>query len=370
MNYKINQQYEHFADLIKYKILNTDNTAMKRKLSMHLMGMMDFRWRFSRSCQKGDFLEAGKWAKQLISETEALESYLIKHSFRTHFLSKIAEQALSQSEQTQLASINRHTPVSQVPEKWQKAFTIARGHAVLEKVNNLPNKDINTNKAFNHRYDNIIYKIEEDNISEFRAHTRIKQEEDNLYINYINIDNGTITACINWRDKDGRYDGKPLPNSEILYHQLLSVLKDRWIDPSNFNLTRVIRGTIINEETCNTLDCSITLPRNVQSTRNFTYQFARGSDEYYAILGTPNAYSTLFLLKQHPSIFAEREITSIEVEMSHSCNPNITLHIGQREQADRFESSGRKDAQASSNSNGRQAQQMPNAADAQQQRTR
>jgi hypothetical protein len=216
-------------------------------------------------------------------------------------------------------------------------------------------------KAFNHRYDNRIDKAEENNISEFIACARKKQKKDDLYINSINVDNGTITACENWKNVDGSFGGKPLPNSEILYHQLLSVLKDRKIDPSNFNLTRVIRKTIVNKETCNTLDCFITLPRNVQSTRNFTYQFAKGSDEYYAILGTPNVYSTLFLLKQHPSTFGKREITSIEVKMLPSCSPNITLHIGQREQADRFESSGQKDAQASSNSNGRQAQQTPNS---------
>jgi hypothetical protein len=375
MKHQVDGRYEHFKAIFSKCSLYIDNDEMKRKLSTHETGMQNFHGEFTSSCRENDFLEAGKWAKMLMSEKEAFESYLINHSFQTvleqylksedfkfesylinqsfqtQFLSRIKDQAISQPEQVQLAEINRRTPVSAVPEKWQKAFIIARGYAVSEKVSNLPKKDIYTYKTFNDQYKNrieeitekdknsnlpkkdIIEEIEEkDSKGKFKVTTWwFKEKTQSAHINYIDIDNGVITADNNFRNHDTRDGCKTLPNSEIFYHQLLLVLKQQHIDPSNFHLTQVIRKGIDNKETRHTLDCCITPLKSAQSTNNTTYRFAKGSDEYYAILGTPNAYSTLFLLKQHPSTFGNREITSIEVEMPQSgSQPDIILHIGQR----------------------------------------
>ncbi len=45
------------------------------------------------------------------------------------------------------------------------------------------------------------------------------------------------------------------------------------------------------------------------------------------MLGTPNVYGILYLLKQHQDTFDKREITSIEVDYNKRIN--ITLHINE-----------------------------------------
>ena len=91
---------------------------------------------------------------------------------------------------------------------------------------------------------------------------------------------------------------------------------------------------ITNKETHDTLDLCIKDLREEQSANKRIYQFKNGNDGYYAILGTPNAYGTLYLLKQHPSVFGKKEITRIDVDMSDD-KPNMILHIGEREQTGR-----------------------------------
>jgi hypothetical protein len=299
---------------------------VERKLSLHWIGTQNFHREVTRSCRKNDFLEAEKWAKQFISEKEAFESCLTNRSFQTHF-SRIEGQV----QQAELAKIDRHTPISDVPEKWQNAFAIARGRAIAEKVSFLPNKDIDTRVSFIDRYENGMVKIEEDNMVEFEVSTIVKETGYNPYTNYINIEKGIITADHNFRNQDVTGDGKPLPNSEILYHQLLFVLRDQQIDPSEFNLKQVIRKGIQNEETFNTLNCCINNLPDVQSASNSRYRFAKGMDGYYVLLGTPNVYGILYLLKQHPSLFGKKEITSIEVFKEDYQLPDIILHIGERE---------------------------------------
>jgi hypothetical protein len=291
-----------------------------------------------------------------ISKKEALESDPIERSFQTHFFSKIEEQVFSQldykcrmlcyplfgreeqllslSEQAQFASIERKTPISEVPEKWLKAFLVARGYTALEKVNSFPNEDINTQEVFNSRYKSEIKETEyEDGKLELEIITAPKSERffytNYSYKNFVDIEKGVITAIDNFKNRDAKHDGEPLPNSEIFYNQLLAVLRDQQIDPSKFNLTRVIREMITNPDTCGTLDCCIRNRKNMQFTRGSIYRFTKDSDEYYALLGTPNVYGTLYLLRQHPSLFGKKEITGIEVEAHRYLN--LILHIGERE---------------------------------------
>ena len=290
------------------------------------------------------------------SRKEAIESDPIDQSFRTHFLSKIEEQAqmscfslnrlfrskelaLSQSELVELANINRKTPISDVPEKWRMAFAIARGRAILEKVDFVPDKEINTEEQFNNRYKSKINIQKKDGKSKIQVLTNHKCLQDfstYFYKNSIDITNGIITAEFNYRDRDrdAKRSGEPLSNSEILSNQLLLVLRDQQIDPSKFNLTRVIRKNIYTSETYDTLCCL----RN-HNKPSVSYGFSKGKDGYYALLGIPNVYGILYLLKQHPSLFGKKEITSIKV-VQERFSIDIILHIGEREQANGFETSG------------------------------
>lgn len=278
------------------------------------------------------------------STKQASESDSIDRSFRTHFLSKIAEQAqmscfplnclfgskelaLSQPEEAELAKINRKTPISDIPEKWRMAFAIARGRAILEKVDLVPDKEINTEDQFNSRYKSKIETPKKDGKSKIEiltTHKVLKDFSIYFYKNSIDTTNGIITAEYNYRDRDAKRSGEPLSNSEILYNQLLVVLRDQQIDPSTFNLTRVIRKNIYTTETYNTLCCL----RN-HNMPSVSYSFSKGKDGYYAILGTPNVYGTLFLLKQHPCLFGKKEITSIKV-VQKLFSVDIILHIGER----------------------------------------
>ncbi len=261
------------------------------------------------------------------SRKEALESDPVDRSFRTHFLSRIEEgQALSQSEQAQLAKIDRKTPISKVPKEWQMPFAIARGCAIIEKVKCLLDEDINTEKEFYSRYQIGIY---ERGVGVFEVQTSVNAKYPVIYENDIDIKAGRIIAISNRRDLDAKKkgNGKPLPNSEILYNQLLAVLRDQRIDLSRFNLTQVKRSKIVNRETCDTLNLCIKNVGKSLSVHKHLFQFGKGSEEYYAILGTPNAYGILYLLKQHPGVFGKKEITCIEVEKYVSGTPNIIFHI-------------------------------------------
>ncbi len=129
--------------------------------------------------------------------------------FQTHFLSRIEGQDLSQSEQAQLAKIDRKTPILEVPEKWQMAFAVARGRAIIEKVKFLPNEDINTRKDFDDRYKNEIEEITE---GVFQVVTSVKTKGFPDYLNNIDIKKGRIIAIGNFRGQDAEGgNGKPLP---------------------------------------------------------------------------------------------------------------------------------------------------------------
>ena len=117
-----------------------------------------------------------------------------------------------------------------------------------------------------------------------------------------------------------------MPNSEILHNQLFLVLKEQKIDPPCFPLQRVIQEAVTNQETRDTL--RLFAPQfGDHSEEESMRRFEKGSNEYYSMLGTPNVYGILYLIKQHQDIFGKREITSIEVDYNKSIN--ITLHINE-----------------------------------------
>jgi hypothetical protein len=254
--------------------------------------------------------------------------------FKAQFISEIEKQGISLLEQEELTKIDRHTSVLQVPKPLQRAFVIARGKTTVEKVSNLSDKDVDTSKEFSQYKSKIIGFYEE---SGFVVKTKNRGSKSFTYRNSINLEKYVITAKRNFRIHDRKKGySEPLHNSEILYNQLLMVLKEQKIDPPYFNLKRVIRDKVINEETEATfMLCAPPLGQDhSQSQEKVTYQFKKGSDEYHAMLGTPNVYGVLYLLKQHQGTFGKREITSIEVEPFYDRkggNPayDIIIHIGE-----------------------------------------
>jgi hypothetical protein len=145
---KIANQYKEFNSILRSK-LDKKNGEMIIELFKYKQTMYSLHKDFIQSYTNIDFFEAAKLAKQFIFEKEAFESYLTDQSFRSHFLSLVKEQDLSQSDQAQLAKINRKTPISEVPKKGQMAFAVAKGLAIIEKINYLPDGDINSEKNFN-----------------------------------------------------------------------------------------------------------------------------------------------------------------------------------------------------------------------------
>jgi hypothetical protein len=257
-------------------------------------------------------------------------------AFQAYFLSRRADQAIYQSEQDKLAKIDRHISILEVPRELQEAFIIARGRVIQDKVNNIPNIDIDTRAAFNHRYRTEVIESREDNKVKIEIYSYVSEEYKSLYRNYIDIDNGVITASNNQRKRDKLYDkqlssGKVLPNSEILYNQILSALEYQKVNLSNFDLRQVVRENIWNKETWHTLDFCIENFKKDRTLNTTSSQFSRGSDGYDAILGTPNAYGILFLIRQHPSAFGNRYISSIEAKRPPVGDLDLIFHISKKE---------------------------------------
>lgn len=325
---KINNRYQQYLHSIK-EIKIIPEIADKRERT--LFSLEELHGKFSHSCEQGHFLEAGKWAKEIIFAYEEFGRYYAHAYFKAQFTSEMRKLPISLPEQKQLAEISRHTPVSNVPKELQEAFVIARGKTIAEKVNGISEEYIGSNEVFNNRYYNKVKnKFNKDTKKykegEFLIKTYKKGKRYNLYTNSIDINNYEIKAMHNFRDQDVKYGGNALPNSEILHNQWLLLAREQQIDPPRFPLQRVIREAVTNQETKDT--SRLFAPQfSDHSQEESTHRFEKGSDEYYAMLGTPNVYGIFYLLKQHQDTFGKREITSIEVDYNKSIN--ITLHINE-----------------------------------------
>ena len=106
---------------------------------------------------------------------------------------------------------------------------------------------------------------------------------------------------------------KPLHNSEILWNQYHAVAGER-------PLTSMTISLVTNDQTCETLAHVV--------KRKESKTFQKGSDAYYAFLGTPNGQSVVYLLAAHQP---DREITHITVKSSPSLSFHIDLSIGDKQ---------------------------------------
>ena len=122
------------------------------------------------------------------------------------------------------------------------------------------------------------------------------------YQNTIDLSSGKIIAECNFGDLDpAREAGVGLNNSEILAQQYRLAVKVRYNDKEDEvsqamkKLSKIMRDTLINDETKDTV--YMAYPDGKEW--NETMEWKPEQEEFLAILGTPNAKSSAFLLKDH-----------------------------------------------------------------------
>ena len=80
-------------------------------------------------------------------------------------------------------------------------------------------------------------------------------------------------------------------------------------DPSS--LKYIFKHGIITENTKHIMDLAVSAPENGFSSDYPGETFARGSEQYQALMGTPHGKSMAWLLIDHPNELAEKVIDSI-----------------------------------------------------------
>jgi hypothetical protein len=83
---KIDKQYR--PDVDYFKSIIKDSNKIDKNLIYYQINIINYHWQFSRSCKKGDFLEAGKWAKRLMDEKVAYERAEIDEMLHADYLPK------------------------------------------------------------------------------------------------------------------------------------------------------------------------------------------------------------------------------------------------------------------------------------------
>jgi len=149
------------------------------------------------------------------------------------------------------------------------------------------------------------------------------------YSNEFDIGSGEIKAAWNFAEDDkARAAGKGINNSEILYRQYREAAeeyyktdgdKDAKVNSAIKGISKITRDNVINDTTLAVL--YIAYPNGVKpSDEDKTWNTT--SDEFKAILGTPNAKSTPFLLMDH---LDEMEKTIDNIETKSGSNLDINL---------------------------------------------
>ncbi len=150
------------------------------------------------------------------------------------------------------------------------------------------------------------------------------------YSNEFDLAHRTIKAAWNFAEYDtARSSGKGINNSEILYRQYKDAAeahyhgqddKDASVAAAIRGVSKITRNTIINDTTLATI--FMAYPNGVKpSDRNETWN--ADTNDGKALLGTPNAKSTPFLLMDHLDDM-ERTIDNIQVKGGDNLEINLT----------------------------------------------
>jgi len=133
---------------------------------------------------------------------------------------------------------------------------------------------------------------------------RVGEQGDAQYENYFDLgENGEIVAESNWRDKDKESGakGKSIYNNIMLWKQYELAAKNResrggGSEASAYeNLKLITRHNIANSETVNTV--KMAYGAHAQWDK-FVVQFLPGSEQFFAIIGTPNCKSIVRMLNE------------------------------------------------------------------------
>jgi hypothetical protein len=139
------------------------------------------------------------------------------------------------------------------------------------------------------------------------------------YTNYYNIKEGIVLGYSNHKNLDilrGKNLGgsankyKALPNSEIFWHQYKQAAEHVGRSPSDLHITKIVGYAIVNDKTKEVVKAYV--------EANDSRKFSKGSDGYYALLGTPAANGKAYFLEQHKNTFGNKEITAIEAKRGNS----------------------------------------------------
>ncbi|MBV9259175.1 MAG: hypothetical protein JO215_14265 [Ktedonobacteraceae bacterium] len=194
---------------------------------------------------------------------------------------------------------------------YERAIQI--GKELSEKVKTFKDGIIDYKKYFEERYKTDYNRIGSSMRVNASTGIRFGESKSRHYQNSMNPKEGIITTITNYRDRDKEEwkrlglekehpeINKALPNFIILHQQYLGAARELSITPEP--LTRITRKNVSNPETMQALS-DVVLPGEAKT-------LLPKSDQYFAVLGTPNGHGAFYLLaKEYP----DREITHIEVK--------------------------------------------------------
>ncbi|MEM8998812.1 MAG: hypothetical protein AAGB24_00990 [Bacteroidota bacterium] len=161
---------------------------------------------------------------------------------------------------------------------------------------------------------------------------RIGKQGKAHYENYFDLgENGEIVAESNWRDKDkesGAKD-KSIPNNIMLWKQYELAAKNRELrgvgsEASAYeNLKLITRHNIANSETVNTV--KMAYGANAKWDKDVV-QFLPGSEQFFAIIGTPNCKSIVRMLNERVSKL-KKTIEGVEVIPGDIGSVSIKIYL-------------------------------------------
>jgi len=147
-------------------------------------------------------------------------------------------------------------------------------------------------------------------------------ENEGAYSNEFDVTSGKIKAAWNFAEfDDARKSNKGINNSEILWnqhkeaakkHHTLDSDKDAKVNAAMKGISKIVRSTVINKDTKSTVYMAYP---NGEKWTTADKSWTPGNDDFNAILGTPNARSTPFLLIDHMHEL-EKTIDKIETKGS------------------------------------------------------
>lgn len=132
------------------------------------------------------------------------------------------------------------------------------------------------------------------------------------YGNFFNLTSGVMIAGSNYAAKDKDVEGtRRVDNTEVLFRQMCLVSQFVTGDPyaAARGLKELYCSSIANTIT---MDTVYMLGQSIRERSKET-EYTPPSDEFYALLYTPNCRRLAFMLKDFPEAFAGRTITGIVV---------------------------------------------------------